>query len=113
MRVDDGAHAIAIGRREAARIELDAVDQPRVQQADGAVEILEMKRLVQSQAVQQNGGLVGLAAANRPHARDAVGGRAGQALHGPQRFIRQARHRLHFVLGQKVLGRDVSSAAST
>ena len=105
-RVDDRAHAIAVLDREAARVELEAVDQPRVEQAHRAQEVLQMERLVQAQAVEHDRRLVRLAAAHRADAREAVGGRAGQALHGAQRLVGEARHVLHLLLREERARRD-------
>ena len=106
--VDDRAHAIAVHDRKAARVELDAVDQPRIEQADRAQEILQVERLVQPQPVEHDRGLVRLAAAHRADAGEAVGGRAGQALHGAQRLVGEARHVLHLLLREERARREIA-----
>ncbi len=106
--IDDRAHAIAVHDRKAAGVELDAVDQPRIEQADRAQEILQVERLVQPQAVEHDRGLVRLAAAHGADAGKAVGRRAGQALHGAQRLVGEPRHVLHLLLRQERVRREIA-----
>ena len=106
--IDDRAHAIAVLDRKAAGVELDAVDQPRIEQADRAQEILQVKRLVQPQPVEHDRGLVRLAAAHGADAGKAVGRRAGQALHGAQRLVGETRHVLHLLLREERVRREIA-----
>ena len=113
--IDDRAHAIAEEDRKTAGVELETVDQPRIEQAHRAEEILQVKRLVQSQPVEHDRGLVRLATAHGTDAGKAVGGGARQTLHRSQRLVGEARHVLHLLLREErarceLIGREPIAA---
>jgi hypothetical protein len=97
-RVDDRAHTIPIDCREAAGKEFHAFDQARIEQTHRAEKVLEVKRLVQTQAVENDRYLARLPAAHRTNTRKPVRCAARQALHRTQGLIRELRQVLQLIL---------------
>ena len=103
------AVAVAEVRREAAAVEVDAVDDPAVDQAERALEALQMERLVELEAVEDERDVPRLAAADVERGRVVGRGDAGQHFDDAAHVAAERRHEHGVGIGEGRAARACSS----
>ena len=90
--VHDPAQALPEGRRKAPGVDIHGTDDPRIDGAEDAVEILQVKRVVQAQPIEAHHGFAGFPAAHVGPGADAVGYHPRQTGHSAQRIVPEIGH---------------------